>query len=372
MSDTDRKRARGMGRTYQRGGIWWIDYSYLGKKHRESTGSTKPSDATKLLKKRLGEIGRGRLIGPAEEKITLDSLLTDFETHRALSGRKAEKNAKQRTAHLRAFFGEARALDITTDRIRAFQAVRLSAKATPATVNRDCAALSKAFSLAVQGERLSRKPYIPHLEEAQPRRGFFEHADYLAVRAKLPAPHQDVLDFMYAAGWRVSEVLALEWGDVDLEGSVIRLRPELSKNGRGRVLALTGELAEVIARRKAARVLTTPAVFHFRNKAIRCWRKRWRTACTNAGMTGMLRHDLRRTAVRNLTRAGVPERVAMGVTGHQTRSVFDRYDIVSEDDLRQAMARRDAYVQTLPTDTSVRTLDVASAPASVQKKRGRK
>jgi len=143
---------------------------------------------------------------------------------------------------------------------------------------------------------------------------------------------------------------------VDRDAGVIRLRPEAAKTGRGRMIILDGDLAELIGRRCEARLFAkggNPGVaafiFHRNGHPVGDFGKAWATACRTAGIPDKLFHDLRRTAARNMVRAGVPERVAMAVTGHVTRSMFDRYNIVSEDDLRMAAQKTTLYVDTLPT-----------------------
>jgi integrase len=156
-------------------------------------------------------------------------------------------------------------------------------------------------------------------------------------------------------GWRKGEIASLLWADVDAD--VIRLRAEHSKNRRGRSVPLRdgdGKLTQVgqlIERRRSARTIKTDVglqlasyVFHRKGEPIGDFRKAWTTACTKAGLMGRLFHDLRRTAVRNMVRAGVPERVAMEISGHRTRSIFDRYNIVNERDKQDAMRRTQEYL----------------------------
>jgi len=338
---------RGMGGIFKRGPVWWIRYGHRGRKYRESSKSPDRAVALALLKQRLGDLNQGRVSGPAEERVTFEELAADYLQERAVRGAagKALKWSRARVNNLGTVFAGMRAVDITAARIRDFAAARLEEGKAAGTVNRDLGVLRRMFILAVQAGKLSRRPHFRKLTEAPPRQGFMEHSEYLAIRRHLPADHQDILDFAYLSGWRRGEVLGLEWRDVDRAGAVIRLRPEMSKTRDGRVLVLSAPLREVIERRWRGRAVGVALVFHRDGRSLDHFKDVWRRACKAAGMPRKLFHDLRRTAVRNMVRAGIPERVAMQVSGHKTRSVFDRYNIVSEADLRSAADRLAAYVQ---------------------------
>jgi len=222
-----------------------------------------------------------------------------------------------------------------------------------ATLNRTVSMLSQALSLAHRHGQVASRPILRQLSElGNARQGFFEADQFEAVLAHLPGHLQDFALFAYLTGWRKGEIASLTWADVDLPGRVIRLRPEHSKNAQGRMLALEGELWELTERRQAAHQFTKRSqnivyfsgfVFHRQGKPISDFRKAWDRACREAGCPGKLFHDLRRTAVRNLIRAGVPQVVAMSISGHRTTSVFNRYNIVSETDLRDAQKKLQAF-----------------------------
>jgi integrase len=195
------------------------------------------------------------------------------------------------------------------------------------------------------------------LKESPPRQGFFDYGEFVAFRKALPEYFQPVITFAYYTGWRKQEILKLRWNQVDLNARTVRLEAGTTKNGKGRLVKLNGELLETIeaqwGRRKVAEIpgesptLICPFVFHRDGKPIRDFRKAWDKARTETGLTTKMLHDFRRTAVRDMVRDGTPETVAMSISGHQTRSVFDRYNITSEDDLEEAARKMSKRAENL-------------------------
>ena len=206
------------------------------------------------------------------------------------------------------------------------------------------------FTLATRAGKLMHKPNLPTLQENNVRAGFFERDEFEGVRAHLPVDVQPVVTFAYLTGWCIrSEILPLEWRQVDLDAGTVRLDPGTTKNGQGRLLPfgdavpeLRDLLEEQWRRTKAveqAQDAIIARVFHRNGKPIRVFRGPWKRACEEAGCPQRIGHDFRRTAVRNLERAGVSRSVAMKITGHLTESVYRRYAIVSEADISEGLGK---------------------------------
>jgi integrase len=151
------------------------------------------------------------------------------------------------------------------------------------------------------------------------------------------------MTFAYFSGWRKSEILTLKWNQVNLRDGIVRLEPGETKNSEGRTLYMEPDLWDLLKYLHKNRRMDCLFVFNHKGTVICDFRKSWETACTAIGKSGLLFHDLRRSAIRNMVRASIPERVAMTISGHKTRSVFDRYNIVSEDDLKEAAVKRQKF-----------------------------
>jgi integrase len=356
-----------MGMLIKRGWVWWTKLYDNGRPLRESTGivsdgEVPPQEARRVLKQREGRVAAGLTTVPRVGSIRYEELPQDLRQHCAMSGARDLKEAEFRLAHLGRLFAGRKAAAITGSEITTYTVQRQREGAANASVNRELATLSRMLRLAYENQKLLRLPVMRRLKEADPRAGFFDVAQFEAVRRHLPIDLQVAVTLAYTYGWRVrSEILTLERRQVDLEAGTIRLDPGMTKNDDGRVVYLTPELKALLAdqlervetlQRRTERII--PYLFpHLRGKRAgtrrRDFRKAWKTACNRAGVPGRIRHDFRRTAVRNMVNAGVAERVAMTVTGHKTRAVFDRYHIVSPADL-QDVARRLALQAESATD----------------------
>lgn len=380
-------RSRGTGRVFRRwyrgadgkrrfARTWsleWYDRK-RGVKVRESTGFRRQSDAETLLRKRLGDRDVGRPTGPQVERTTFADLLVLIEDDYVVNARDSLVRLRQSLAHLREHFNGLRAVEITEERLATYTRNRLAEGAAHGTVNRELAALKRAFRLGERLQRVARRPYIAMLKEASPRKGFFEPAELEELLSHLPESVGAVVEVAYITGWRVtSEILTRQWKDVDFVSGWLRLEPGETKNGEGRMFPLTPWLRSVLERerrrteqleRETGQII--PWVFHRAGEGIRYFRRRWMSACKAAGFAVRHRrkdgrvvwlptripHDFRRTAVRNLERAGVPRSAAMAMVGHKTESIYRRYAIVDAGVLRDAASKIDNAAGTIPGTTA--------------------
>ena len=285
-------------------------------------------------------VGRMRFSEAAE------GIVTEYRTN----GRKSLGHLERRMRlHLAPFFGGRRMASITTADMRRFVDQRQAAGASNGEINRELAIVKRMYSLALHDGTLLARPHIPLLQEHNVRTGFFDRVQIEAVLAHLPVPVQAVIRFAYLTGWRVpSEVLRLEWRQVDFRAGTVWLEVGTTKNDDGRLFPfdVLPELGDVLREQRGVtseleqlQGRIVPYVFHRHGKRIIRFNRVWEAACRAAGCPGRVPHDLRRSAVRNLIRAGVPEKTAMLLTGHKSRRVFDRYDIVNEADLRNAVRK---------------------------------
>lgn len=351
--------SRSIGGMYQRSGTWWIRFTVDGRQMRESTKSTRQKDARALLKQRIAEVTDGRYTSDSD-RLTFDELEVMIRDHYALlrSPERAEVSLK----HLRRHLGLCRVKAISYDRLTAFRNDRLAEGAAPASVKYDLATLHKGLNIAVLSGKLAKCPNFPTVRVDNTRQGFFEADEFEAVRAALPTELQGLVTVGYLTGWRIrSELQTMQWSQVDFEAGIMRLEPGTTKNGQGRTFPIDA-LPELRAVLEAQRRYTddvakrtgkiVPWVFHRSGKRIEGLRRPWARACESAGLVNKLMHDFRRTAVRNLERAGVSRSVAMKLTGHLTESVYQRYAIVTEADLAEGVAK----LATLDKGTSRKVL----------------
>jgi site-specific recombinase XerD len=371
-ANADPQERRQFGTLRLRGRIWWVRYKVNGTCYEESSGSTDRRKAEKLLARREAELGLGSFTAPDVKRTTMEHLAQILRDDYRVNGRRSLRRAETSMAHLLDHFGAARAVTVTADRIAAYIRERQDAGAAPATIRNELAALKRMFTLGVRAGKVAQRPYIPAIQVSNARQGFFNADDFAAALAELPEHLQPVVAFEYYTGWRgPSEVLPLTWEQVDFAAGVVRLELRTTKNDEGRTfpfdvlpdLKLLLEAQREHTRsveRRLGRIV--PLVFHHDGERIGRFDKAWKSALDRAaheerqGVRVVVRpqlltrvpHDFRRTAVRNLVRAGVPEHIAMKLTGHKTRSVFDRYDIVNERDLRDGVTKLAALHAAAP------------------------
>ncbi len=337
---------RGQGRVYRprvRGrevATWWLDYSIDGKRHREPADTKSKGEAFDVLRQRIGDRKTGKVVG-RPDKLTLAGLRAGLERHYKREGNRSLRRAQQALDHLEEFFGvDTRAMRITKSRVGEYMEHRMAEGAARGTVCYEVRVLGAAFGVAVDDELLAVRPVfkLPALRNV--RSGFFEDGDFAALLLELPAHVRPPVQFLRMTGWRKAEALGFTWDQVDWEGQVMRLYPSQTKGRDARVFpfGLASALKLLLEERWAQR--DGRFVFHRNGRRIKSFRSVWKRACKKAGLEGRLVHDLRRTAARDFRRRGVSEGEIMKLCGWKSRAMFDRYNIIDEADLAEAVAKR--------------------------------
>jgi integrase len=377
------KRAHGEGSLLKRKGcqIWYGQYYRDGRQIRVSTGKSVKQEALGVLRRLMGDSERG-LASPAElKKITYSDLRAALIANYTERGNKSLAQRADGTEsivglpQLDKFFGYEESADgegklsvkslgvpvtrLTTDAAREFARKRSAEEAGPAMINRSLALLRRMLRIAHEDNKIQTVPKIRLLKEPPARKGFLELAKFEELQALLPGHLRPLVLFLYWCGVRLGEALSIQWEQVDLSAGLIRLEEDQTKNSEPRIVPLPSVLLNEL------RVSSTKQGRVFDGTNLRV---EWEKACAACGLgtrekvegerflrtdreqprrvknvwyryNGLIVHDLRRSAIRNLINAGVPEKVAMQISGHKTRSVFDRYHIVSVGDVTAAMRR---------------------------------
>jgi integrase len=271
-------------------------------------------------------------------------MLEDYWQDLQLRRVKKDHSRRSHFDRISADLGLERAIAVSPAMVDAWKKQALERGYALGTVNNSVGTLKAALRLAHRNGVLPNVPPLRLLPVRNARQGFFEREEFDAVLAELPPIYQDLARFAYITAAREGEILELRWEHVDRKAGVIKFAD--TKNGEPRTVPIEGDLVSLIERRWHARKVgdrLVQHVFHQNGRPICFHRRLWRRACEQAGYPEKLFHDLRRTAIRDMVRAGVPETIAMSISGHKTRSVFDRYNISSERDRRAALLRLQAH-----------------------------
>ena len=366
------RRAKGEGGLFKVKGsrFWRAQYkNFDGKIIRVSTKEVVKAKARILLQKWMSDAARGLPALPSAHKIRYADLrkrlIANYITkgNRSLlttaDGEETINGLKQ----LDDFFGYPEndgppVMRITTDKANEFALKRLADGVGNAMVNRSLACLRRMLRLAYKANIIQYVPAIDLLKEPPARRGFVEQKKFDELIALLPTHLRPLITFLYRCGVRVNEARQIEWTQVDLDAGLIWLEEEQTKADTPRVIPLPSILINMLRGVKPK----TGKVFSDANLRVE-----WEKACDACKLgkrtkmepkeeggfvwysyKGLLVHDLRRSAVRNLRKAGNDQTVIMKISGHATAEVFRRYNIVATDDVTDAMRKLD-----LSSDTSV-------------------
>jgi integrase len=353
------KRERGTGGLFKIKGSknYYAQIYRDGRPCRISTGTDVKQEAQGFLRNLLTDADNGKAFIGDVQKITYGQLRASLLQNYVERGNKSLLVHADGTEFINGlevldeFYGYksedepgVQVTKITTDSAREFATKRLAEGVTNSTVNNSLKLIRRMLRIAHEDGKIQVVPKIRMYKANGARKGFLPREQFDELLSHLPVHLRPLIAFLYWCGVRLGEALQIEWSQVDMNGALIRIEDEQAKSGEARTVPLPDVLVKMLEQVE----VKTGRVFNGTNL-----RKSWCKACDACGLgtlepiddhnnrryTGLIVHDLRRSAIKNLMKAGVNEKVAMAISGHKTRAVFDRYHIVDETDVLEAMRK---------------------------------
>jgi len=333
------------------GKVYWIEYYDQNKKlRRERIGPNKAA-AEQRYREVLSKRAEGRCIKKSPENRTLFKDLAKWYLDLPeIKNKRSYSRDERSVGKLLPFFGDLLLRDIKPVKVEAYKQKRLNEisyrghQTKPATVNRELACLKTIFNKAIANDKAERNPVkgVKLEKENNIRDKVLSFKEYEALLAQCPTYLKPIVQLAYHTGMRKGEILTLCWEQVYLKEGVIRLKPENTKTNEGRSVYLDREMVEMF--RAMPRSLPGVRVFTRNSKPISCIREAFERACRRAGIKDFTFHDLRHTFVTNWRKAGIHESVIMKQTGHKTRSMFDRYNAVTDEERKAVVENIHLYI----------------------------
>lgn len=368
-----RRGRKGEGTLFQRGRVWWFK---APNGERMSTETTIESEAIDFKLRQLAElrIGLPHVKTPARGA-TVNELL---DAHLAYMHRKSRRSAQDVEGvlrlHVRPYFGDRVASSLTTADFERYREEKKD-ELTPTTLNRHMSYLRSGFVTGykrVTPRMVDFVPAFPMVDESyNVRQGFLSFHGYRKVHDVLPASLRPLFVVAFHVSSRKGELLKIRWSQVDLKEGLIVLSPFDTKNKAGRALPIYGDMVEILEEQKRIRDEQFPDCEHLffwraedvglshggvrtiPGSPIKEFKKSWQTAVAAAGFPKLLFHDLRRTAERNMAKAGMDQTMRMRISGHKTPSMSTRYNIIVADDIAEEKARMDAWFKEQSVNASL-------------------
>lgn len=339
----------GTGCLYKRGNIFWMAFSENGRPHYESTKTGDEQKARSILRARIRKVHASEETGQPfitqkMKRVTIselcDLLEHKYEVDGALSRTKTSELKRVRNA-----FGSIAAVALKPADIERWKQEQLEAGYEKATINRTLTFLTRAYNSAIEDGELANAPFIRKFEKLSNRRtGFLTRPQFDKILANLPDDGlRDYCAFGFLTGMRKGEIASLRWKNAG-DDEIVLAEQDAKTGDERRISVRSGELAQIFERRRKARKSFDGYIFHRGDdRSIQEFRKSWARACKLAGFPNTLFHDLRRSAIRNLIRSGVPQTICMAISGHKTISTFKRYNICNGEDSAIAMQMLERY-----------------------------